>query len=249
MRPQMSILFLEVNMVKMIKDFFKELWNTVVFDIKSAFHAIPQIFIAVCGTLLGAVLIAFPFFLTVFVEKCFHYDISPETLIFSQIGWWLIVILVLQTTDRISKKKKRNTLDINYRAMVNYSLRDTANSHGFGYGVTSNPATLVSYFCDGVRFILETQYCIGQFGRFVKHVKVILCKKKDLNGVRPSLSFLNHPIKELPTGKELKSCCDLDDLKRNQELIDTITEGDWIAVIINGELLAGYVEIEEAPDV
>ena len=78
---------------------------------------------------------------------------------------------------------------------------------------------------------------------------MIACHKDDLYDLKLGMKSLNTPVKVVPEGRQLKSISDLGVLKDSKSLLDTIDSGDWVIVILNHGLLAGYIEVVEVDNV
>jgi len=229
-------------------NFIKEIWLTVLFDLKSVFKAFPTVGITVCGCLACIAIFFAPFGISIILEDCLHYNVDTSWMFVAQIIWWLIAVLVFQTIDRIQQKKADSDKPKVYQVQLTYSSHDSAYQHYYGYGPTDKKNILRDYFVDGVRHILRVQYCINT-GTFLKHVQVFACHKDDLSDLKLGLKNLNTSVKVVPEGRQLKSDFDLYLLKDSKSLMDTINSGDWVIVILNHGLLAGYVEVVEVDNV
>ena len=229
--------------------FIKELYLTVLFDLKSVLKAIPTVAITVGGCLLFIAIFFAPFGISIILEDWLHYNVDTSWMIVSQILWWIIALLVFQTIDRMDQKKTDPDKPKQYQVQLTYSSHETAFQHYYGYGPTDKKDILRDYFVDGVRHILCAQYCIRSTGTFLKHVQVFACHKDDLNDLTLCMVNLNTPVKVVPEGRQLKSISDLGVLKDSKSLLDTIDSGDWVIVILNHGLLVGYIEVVEVDNV
>lgn len=233
--------------------FIKELCLTVLFDLKSVLKAIPTVVITAVGCLLViAIFFAIffaPFGIFIILEDWLHYDVDTGWVIVVQIIWWIIALLVFQTIDRMDQKKTDSDKPKVYQVQLTYSSHDMALQHYYGYGPTDKKDILRDYFVDGVRHILRARYCIKSTGTFLKHVQVFACHTDDLNDVKLGLKNLGTPVKVVPEGRQLKSEYDLGVMKDSKSLLDTIDSGDWLIVILNHGLLAGYIEVVEVDNV
>jgi hypothetical protein len=228
--------------------FIKELYLTVLFDLKSVLKAIPTVVITVCGCLACIAIFFAPFGISIILEDWLHYNVDTSWMIVSQILWWIIALLVFQTIDRMDQKKTDSDTPKLYQVQLTYSSHDMALQHYYGYGPTDKKDILRDYFVDGVRHILRAQYCIST-GKFLKHVQVVACHKDDLFDLTLGMKSLNTSVKVVPEGRQMKSDFDLYLLKDSKSLLDTIDSGDWVIVILNHGLLAGYIEVVEVDNV
>ena len=146
----MSLLFLAVNMAK----FIKELYLTILFDLKFVLKAIPTVVISAVGCLLVIAIFFAPFGISIILEDWLHYNVDISWMIVSQILWWIIVLLVAQTIDRMDQKKNDLDKPKLYQVQLTYSSHEMALQHYYGYGPTDKKDILRDYFVDGVRHIL-----------------------------------------------------------------------------------------------
>jgi hypothetical protein len=230
-------------------NFIKEIWLTVLFDLKSVFKAFPTVGITVCGCLACIAIFFAPFGISIILEDCLHYNVDTSWMFVAQIIWWLIAVLVFQTIDRIQQKKADSDKPKVYQVQLTYSSHDSAYQHYYGYGPTDKKDILRDYFVDGIKHILRARYCIKSNGTFLKHVQVFACHTDDLNDVKLGMENLGTPVKVVPEGRQLKSDSDLYLLKDSKSLLDTIDTGNWVIVILNHGLLAGYIEVVEVDNV
>ena len=229
--------------------FIKELYLTILFDLKFVLKAIPTVVISAVGCLLVIAIFFAPFGISIILEDWLHYNVDISWMIVSQILWWIIVLLVAQTIDRMDQKKNDLDKPKLYQVQLTYSSHETALQHYYGYGPTDKKDILRDYFVDGVRHILCARYCIRSTGTFLKHVQVIACHTDDLYDLTLGMKSLNTPVKVVPEGRQLKSINDLHTLKDSKSLLDTIDTGNWVIIILNHGLLAGYIEVVEVDNV
>ena len=229
--------------------FIKELYLTILFDLKFVLKAIPTVVISAVGCLLVIAIFFAPFGISIILEDWLHYNVDISWMIVSQILWWIIVLLVAQTIDRMDQKKNDLDKPKLYQVQLTYSSHETALQHYYGYGPTDKKDILRDYFVDGVRHILCARYCIRSTGTFQKHVQVIACHTDDLYDLTLGMKSLNTPVKVVPEGRQLKSINDLHTLKDSKSLLDTIDTGNWVIIILNHGLLAGYIEVVEVDNV
>ena len=230
-------------------NFVKEIWLTVLFDLKSVFKAFPTVAITVCGCLACIAIFFAPFGVSIILEDGLHYNVDTSWMIVAQIIWWIIALLVFQTIDRIQQKKADSDKPKVYQVQLTYSSHDSAFQHYYGYGPTNKKDILRDYFVDGIKHILRARYCIKSTGTFLKHVQVFACHTDDLIDLKLGMENLGTPVKVVPEGRQLKNEFDLGALKDSKSLLDTIDSGDWVIVILNHGLLAGYIEVVEDDNV
>lgn len=229
--------------------FIKEIWLTILFDLKSVIKAIQTVVISAAGCILCVAIFFAPFVISIILEDwCLHHNVDTSGMFISQVLWLIIAMLVFQTIGRMQKKKTDSDKPKLYQVHLTYSSHEMALQQYYGYGPTDKKDILRDYFVDGVRHILRAQYCINA-GNFQKHVQVFACHKDDLSDLTLDMKTLNTPVKVVPEGRQLKSDFDLYVLKDSKSLLDTIDTGDWVIVILNHGLLAGYIEVVEADNV
>ena len=232
-----------------MSNFIKAICLTVLFDLKAVIKAIPTVVISTVGCILCIAIFFAPFVISIILEDWLHFNVDPSWMIVSQIIWLIIAMLVFQTIDRMEQKKNDSDKPKRYHVQLTYSSHEMAYQHYYGYGPTDKKHILLDYFVDGVKHILRAKYCIRSTGTFLKHVQVVVCHPDDLYDLKLCMKNLNTPVKVIPEGRQLKSNYDLGVLKDSKSMLDTIDSGDWVIVILNHGLLAGYVELVEDDNV